>query len=94
MRLQSVVTPPRWRSPTKPRANTAQPTSVSKTWSDPLVSRPRKWAALSSAVVLGVVLVSLVLLLDTDVGGMAVGAAVLVVATTLVRTGVVDRPTG
>lgn len=59
------------------------------------VSKPRKWAAFFTAMVLGVVLVGVVLLLDTDVGGMAIGAFLLVVATSiLVRTGAFDGLAG
>ena len=59
------------------------------------VASSRKRTAFFTAAALGVVLVAVVLLLDTDAGGMAIGGFLLVLATsTLVRTGAVDGLAG
>lgn len=55
------------------------------------VSSSRRWPAMVTAVGLGVVMLPLLLLLDSDPVGMAVGGLILVTLTsTLVRTGAFD----
>lgn len=55
------------------------------------VSSSRRWTAVLTAVGLGVVMLPLLLLLEADPGGMAIGGLVLVILTSaLIRTGVFD----
>lgn len=55
------------------------------------VSGNRRWPAVLTTVGLGVVMLPLLLLLEADPGGMAIGGLILVILTSaLIRTGVFD----